>query len=131
MMITLLDLGAWVFGVLAMSTLKALVLVLPCADYTQLDLQGGLALGIVATDVSNVRVIPAAVLTINWARGELEDVSGATQSDTETFGTVDLAVGFVISEVWSIRPGVSIPFAIDGGDVTFGIVAGFSFGSRS
>jgi hypothetical protein len=100
-------------------------------DYSETDFAFGGAVGVIATQTDQIGIIPTAGLAFNVAIGRLEDALGNSESETETFGSVALGVGFVFSQIVSFRPQVVIPFGLEGGDVSFGATLSVNFGKTS
>ena len=99
-------------------------------DLSETDLAFGLALGARASQSGQTQIIPSGSLAFVSATLKAEDqVSGASDSQTETFGLVGLGVGFVFNQV-TLRPGVAIPFGLEGASTTFGVTLSINFGKR-
>jgi hypothetical protein len=91
----------------------------------------GLSLGTEMGANPRMRIIPAAGLSLAYAKSKIEDAAGTTVAEpSETFGLAQLAVGFVLNSQISVRPGISIPLGSDGQDTSFGVTVGYNFGSK-
>lgn len=101
-------------------------------DLSETDVEFGVALGAVASRSGQTQIIPAASLSFVSASAKAKDqVSGASNSQSDTFGLLDLGLGFVFNEVFALRPGVAIPIGLDGASTTFGLTLGLNFGQKS
>src|SRR6266478_1091708 len=98
-------------------------------DLSGTDLSFGLALGVLASGSNQTQIIPVASLGfVSGTTKASDDVSGTSQSDTQTFGVLELGLGFVFNQVFSFRPNVAIPIALDGGVTSFGATISVNFG---
>jgi len=98
-------------------------------DLSETDLSFGLGLGVLASGSNQTQIIPVASLGFVSATAKAsDDVSGASQSDTQTFGMLELGLGFVFNQVFTFRPTVAIPIGLDGGSTSFGATIGVNFG---
>jgi hypothetical protein len=101
-------------------------------DLKETDFSFGLALGILASRSAQTQVIPTASLSfVSATLKASDDVSGQSDSNSETFGLVGLGLGLVFNQVFTLRPGVAIPFGLDGASTSFGVALGVSFGGKS
>jgi outer membrane autotransporter protein len=99
-------------------------------DLSETDFEFGVALGAVASRSGQTQIIPAGSLAFVSATLKAKDqVSGASDSQSETFGLLGLGLGFVFNRV-TVRPGVAIPFGLDGASTTFGVTLSVNFGQR-
>ena len=98
-------------------------------DLSETDLAIGLSFGVVAANSGDTQIIPNASLSFVSATVKVEDqVSGASDSESESFGRVGLGIGFVVSRIVTLQPGVSIPFGLDGASTSFTAAVGINFG---
>jgi len=98
-------------------------------DLSETDLSFGMAVGVLASRSSQTQIIPVASLGFISATAKAsDDVSGASQSDTQTFGLLGLGLGFVFNQVFTFRPNVAIPIGLDGGTTSFGATLSVNFG---
>lgn len=101
-------------------------------DLRETDFTIGLALGAIASRSGQTQIIPTGSLSFASATLKAKDqVSGASDSQTETFGLVALGLGFVFNQVVTLHPGVTIPFGVEGASTTFGVGVSVNFGQRS
>ncbi|MSR22522.1 MAG: hypothetical protein EXR92_03095 [Gemmatimonadetes bacterium] len=79
-------------------------------------------------DVGFVELIPRAAVTYDYLSQKV-DAEGF-DSATETFnsGVVDVGLGFVFRDRFSVQPVVHMPFAGEDDKVSFGVFASASFG---
>ena len=98
-------------------------------DLSETDFAIGLSLGLVVANSGHTQIIPTASLSFVSATVKVEDqVSGASDSETESFGRVGLGIGFVLSRVVTLQPGAIIPFGLDGSSASFYAGVGLNFG---
>ena len=98
-------------------------------DLSETDLSFGLELGVLASGSNPTQIIPVVSLGfVNASAKASDDVSGTSQSNTQTFGTLELGLGFVFNHVVSFRPIVAIPIGLDGGVTSFGATVSVNFG---
>jgi hypothetical protein len=98
-------------------------------DLHETDLSFGLALGVLASGSNPTEIIPMASLAFVSATAKAsDDVSGSSQSDTQTFGLLELGLGFVFNRVVSFRPHVAIPIGLNGASTSFGATMSVNFG---
>ncbi|PYP37177.1 MAG: hypothetical protein DMD48_11590, partial [Gemmatimonadetes bacterium] len=57
-----------------------------------------------------------------------DDVSGQTNSQSETFELLGLGLGIVFNQTVTVRPGVQIPMGLQGASTTFGAIVSVNFG---
>lgn len=101
-------------------------------DLSETDFVFGLAVGGVASQSGQTQIIPTGSLAlVNATLKATDDVSGASDSESESFGVLGLGLGFVFDHVLTLRPNVSIPFGLDGASTSFGVTIGVSFGQTS
>ena len=101
-------------------------------DLSETDLVFGLSAGAVASRSGQTQIVPVASLAFVSATFKLsDDVSGDSDSDTETFGLASLGLGFVFNRVVTVRPGVALPFGLEGAATTFGVSLSVNFGRTS
>jgi hypothetical protein len=101
-------------------------------DLSETDLVFGLSFGARPPQSGKTQIIPSGSLGFVSATLKAKDqVTGVSDSETETFGLLSLGVGFVFSQVFTLRPGVAIPFGLEGGSTTFGVTLSINFGRKS
>jgi hypothetical protein len=98
-------------------------------DFSQTDLSFGLGFGVLPAQVGSTRVIPTVSFSVvNATVTGKDDVSGQSDSQSETFELLGLGLGIVFNQVITVRPGVSIPMGLDGASTTFGAIVSVNFG---
>ena len=98
-------------------------------DFSETDLSFGLELGVLASGSNQTQIIPVASLGFVSATAKAsDDVSGGSQSDTQTFGVLGLGLGFVFNQVVTFRPSVAIPIGLDGATTSFVAALSVNFG---
>ena len=95
-------------------------------EFGTLSLGAGVAFGGVAYSTEGLQILPFASAQLAYARvrAEFDDES---DSESETFGLIDLGLGFQFSERFVVRPAFAIPLGLDDSDPVFGLsfVIGF------
>ena len=86
-------------------------------DVTSLTFSPGVAVGIEVEVSPTVSIAPFAQLSLVHVR--LRADAGPTETDTS--GALDLGVGAIFNERFSVAPVVLIPISSDGGDTSFGV----------
>jgi hypothetical protein len=77
----------------------------------------------------STKIIPSAGFTVVSASVEIkDDVSGQSDSQSETFELVALGLGIVFNQAVTLRPGVQIPIGLEGASTTFGLIVSVNFG---
>lgn len=99
-------------------------------DVSTRDAFLGLHLGYAAPVNPQLMVVPTGGISLVYGSTKLENGSGLSESDSDTFGTIEFGVGLIINSRVTIRPGVSIPVGLDGADATFAIDLGLSLGAK-
>ncbi len=101
-------------------------------DLNETDFRFGVAFGLVASRSGQTQIIPTGSLAFASATLKAKDqVSGVSDSQSETFGQVGLGLGFVFNEVFTLQPAVVIPFGLEGASTTFGLTLSLNFGQKS
>lgn len=99
-------------------------------DYSETDFAFGLTVGVVAADQEKFRLVPTTGVGFNVAKGKLKDDFGDSISETETFGLIELGVGFIFSQIATFKPFVAIPVGLDEASVTIALTAAVNLGRR-
>jgi hypothetical protein len=89
----------------------------------------GFALGTSLPGGPRVQIIPTGGLGMEYLKVKADDGS-TTSSASDTYGVMNLGVGFIFNSQIAVRPGISIPLGLDGGDTSFGLTVGYNFGSK-
>jgi len=98
-------------------------------DFSETDLSFGVILGALPAMEGSTRIIPSAGLAVVSASGKVkDDVSGQTNSQSDTFELLNLGLGIVFNHTVTVRPGVQIPLGLDGASTTFGAIVSVNFG---
>jgi hypothetical protein len=97
---------------------------------TSRSASAGIALGL-PISVNKLTVIPNAAVKYDYVSVKFEEEGADQITESATGGIVDLGLGLVLSDRFSIQPLAHIPFGGDDGEeTTFGVFASFSFGWR-
>jgi hypothetical protein len=100
-------------------------------DISQTEFSFGVGFGALASRSAQAQIIPtASVSFVSATLKASDDVSGQSESNSETFGVVGLGLGFVFNQVVSFHPGVAIPVGLEGASTTFGATVSVSFGRK-
>jgi len=103
-------------------------------DFGARSLSAGVSLGGVLTSTSTLSVVPFAGLSYvnQHSTMELRPASGeaSEESSSEDFALLDLGAGFVLNQVMTIRPMVSLPMGLEDAKTSYGIGFSFNFGHR-
>lgn len=90
----------------------------------------GLAIGAPFAGSPTLGIVPFGGVSYRRASLDVENSPFGDLDGSEDYGLVDLGVGFVLRSTITLRPSVSIPFAVEDGDTVFGLRASMNFGSR-
>jgi hypothetical protein len=89
----------------------------------------GVALGTSLPGGPRMQIVPTGGLGLAYLKVKTDNGTNS-QSASETYGLLNLGVGMIFNSQISVRPGISVPLGLDGGETRFGISAGYNFGSR-
>lgn len=90
----------------------------------------GFDVGGIALRTPRFQLIPTAGLGVVYRHDTFEDATGST-SGSDAYGVFDAGLGFIMSQVFTIRPALLIPFALDESNVTFGLSFAINVGHRA
>jgi hypothetical protein len=91
---------------------------------------GGIALGL-PLGTSKLRVIPNAALRYEYFSQKVEESGIGSSKETFNNGIVDVGLGFVFADRFSIQPLAHFTVSGDESDPSFGVFASFSFGWKA
>jgi len=94
-----------------------------------LSLGAGAAFGGAVYSTEGLQLLPFASAELAYARMKA-DYEGETESDSETFGVLNLGMAFLFNSRFGVRPSVAIPVGLEGADPTFGLSFVVGFGRR-
>lgn len=101
-------------------------------DLSETDYSFGLAFGGFASQSSGTRIVPTGSLAMVSGKFKTsDDVSGASDSQSDTFGLLGFGVGFLFNQVFALRPSVAVLFGVDDTSTIFGATVSVNFGRRS
>lgn len=100
---------------------------LGAVDTHTLGLQFGASLGVAVVDGPSYSIVPAFGGSVVIAR-LTASAGGDDQSETETFGSIDLGVGLIFNQRVSVAPRIGIPVGRESNDPVFGISLAINFG---
>jgi len=89
----------------------------------------GIAVGTSLPGGPRMQIIPAGGLGVQYLKVKADDGTGST-SASDTYGVLNLGVGFVFNSQIAVRPGVSVPLGLEGGEASFGLTVGYNFGNK-
>ena len=98
------------------------------SNFSQTNITLGGAVGVVATRAGQWDIIPTGGLGFVIASSSLSNELTGDLSNTDTYLQLNFGSGFVYNNLWSLRAGLGFPIGSAGGDVSFGLAAGYSFG---
>jgi hypothetical protein len=90
----------------------------------------GFDAGGIAVSTPRFQLIPTAGLGVVYVHDTFEDGTDS-ESVSDAYGIFDVGLGFVIADVFTIRPALLIPFAVDESNVTFGLTFAINVGHRA
>jgi hypothetical protein len=96
-------------------------------NVSMLQVTGGGQVGVVATQTSNVAVVPTFGVSVARGRVNLEFL-GEEETASDTFGIANMGVGLIFNGNMALTPVVAIPFSLEGGDPSFRIAFSVNFG---
>jgi hypothetical protein len=96
-------------------------------DVSTAFVQGGASIGVIASDMDGLMVVPFFGLSAVYDR-VMTDFGGVETSFSDTGGIADLGVGFLFNRNVGITPLISVPFSTGGSDVIFTLRFSFNFG---
>jgi hypothetical protein len=89
----------------------------------------GVAIGTSLPGGPRMQIVPTGGLGLAYLKIKTDNGT-ASNSASETYGLLNLGVGMIFNSQISVRPGISVPLGLDGGETRFGISAGYNFGNR-
>ncbi len=92
-----------------------------------LSLAGGVGFGGTAYSTEGLLIMPFGSAQLAYARVSAE-LEGESESDSETFGLLDLGLGFLFNEQFLVRPSIAIPLGLEDADPVFGLSFVIGFG---
>jgi hypothetical protein len=91
-----------------------------------------LAFGGFASRSPGTRIVPTGSLAlVSGTLKSTDDVSGASNSQHETFALVGFGVGVLFNQVFALRPSVAVLIGLDETSTTFGATVSVNFGRKS
>ena len=89
----------------------------------------GFNVGGIALRNPRFQLIPSAGLGVLYTDDTFEDATDR-ESTSDAFGLFDAGLGFIINDVFTIRPGFGFPFGVDDSNVTFNLSFAINVGHR-
>jgi hypothetical protein len=93
------------------------------------QLSAGFSIGGVVSSTPTFAFVPAVSLIYTNEKLESEGVFEFEES--EDYGVIGLAAGFIFNQRITVRPNIAFPVGLDDSDPTFGIGLGINFGTPS
>ena len=87
----------------------------------------GASVGAVLGRNPQLRILPNAAFQFANTRATVDDGTSSA-SDSQSYGVLTLATGFVFNSRFSLNPSVSIPMGLNGSSASFGLVGAMNFG---
>jgi hypothetical protein len=89
----------------------------------------GVAVGTSLPGSPRMQIVPTGGLGLAYLKVKADD--GTTSSSaSETYGLMNLGVGFIFNSQIAVRPLLSIPLGLNGGETSFGLTVGYNFGTK-
>jgi hypothetical protein len=89
----------------------------------------GVALGTSLPGGPRMQIVPTGGLGLAYLKFK-SDNGTTSNSASDTYGLMNLGVGFVFNSQIAVRPLISIPLGLDGGETSFGLTVGYNFGNK-
>ena len=89
----------------------------------------GVALGTSLPGGPRMQIVPTGGLGLAYLKFK-SDNGTTSNSASETYGVLNMGVGLIFSSNISVRPGISVPLGLDGGETRFGLTFGYNFGNK-
>jgi hypothetical protein len=93
------------------------------------SITGGVSVGTSIASSTSIGLLPFATLSIVRQSASFEGF-GLDESVSETGGALDLGLGLVFGQRFTVRPAVSIPMGFEGADAQFGVSLHYNFGGK-
>jgi hypothetical protein len=94
-------------------------------NLSTLGIDGGVAVGWIAAVSGRVALVPTVGMSVVRLR-TTSTFRGESDSESDTLGRLSLGAGIVLSERFSIGPGVVIPFGLEDAETVFLLGVGIS-----
>jgi len=91
------------------------------------QIQVGLSIGGVASTTPTFALVPAVAFF--YANENVESKGAVEFDESEDYGIISLAAGFIFNQRVTLRPNIAFPMGLDDADPTFGIAIAFNFGT--
>ena len=89
----------------------------------------GVTLGTSLPGSPQMQIVPTGGLGLAYLKVKADNGT-TSNSASDTYGLLNLGVGFVFSSQIAIRPLISIPLGLNGGETTFGLTGSYNFGKK-
>lgn len=96
-------------------------------DLSSISFSSGPRVGVVLNNDDALRVIPTAAFLVTHQRFKTEFL-GFDETETDTFGLLNVGVGLAMRDRMSIIPSVTFPLGLDEADPSFSLSVVFGFG---
>ena len=87
----------------------------------------GASVGAVLGRNSQLRILPNAAFQFANTRATVDDGTSSA-SDSQSYGLLTLATGFVFNSRFSLNPSINVPVGLDGASTSFGLMGAMNFG---
>jgi hypothetical protein len=99
-------------------------------DVSGRSAQFGIMLGTALPSGATVAILPNGGLSFAYAKAKIEDSDGeAVLEGSESYGILNLGLGFVFNSRVGLTPTVAIPLGLEGSEATFGLSVALNFGT--
>ncbi len=105
---------------------KGLVQLCPLLDISRTSFSTGVAVGVVAVENGQVRLIPSATIEGRYSR----ETPAAQTTVSEAWGIVRFKLGLVFNRTVTFRSRLDVPFGLSDGEASFGLSLGVNLVSR-
>jgi hypothetical protein len=89
----------------------------------------GVAVGTSLPGSPKMQIVPTGGLGLAYLKVKADNGT-TSQSASDTYGLLNLGVGFIFNSQIAVRPLIGIPLGLNGGEASFGLTVGYNFGNK-
>ena len=89
----------------------------------------GVALSTVLPGSPRMKIVPTGGLGLAYLKAKADNGTTST-SASDTYGLLNMGVGFIFNSQIAVRPLLSVPLGLSGGEASFGLTVGYNFGNK-
>ena len=89
----------------------------------------GVSLGTSLPSGPRMQIVPTGGLGLAYLKVKADNGT-TSNSASDTYAQMNLGVGFIFNSQIAVRPLISIPLGLDGGEASFGLTVGYNFGNK-